>query len=138
MKIYLRLQDVVQWFGMTSLELLFHVFSVLTFSVLAALKQENVISWSWKPIFIPIIVADALQFYICLIIAIRQCKNHEYKKAGIRFISSSCITVCVCTFKLLLMTKFEEPKSHSYSQVFAPLFVLAQVLMVKVCHTSAT
>ena len=132
---FCSLRELIKWLGITALEVWIHVVSLLVFSILLSLKLEGVMdSTSWWAIFSPLFACDGLVTYFCIIVFIRQYKEKDYRVAGLRLLSSVVCITCIFVFKLLFCKKMSEGNGLTYSEVFASLFVLIQIYMVKACQ----
>ena len=129
------LKEIVKWLGMTAFEIWLHLATLLVFSVLAVLKYHEVLDSTWWTVFIPLFTCDGLNIYFCTIVFIRMYKEKEYRLAGLRLLSSVMVLVCLFVFKILLCQRLTKEKNFSYSEVFAPVFVALQILMVRACQT---
>ena len=132
---FFTLNEIVRWFGMTVFEMCLSLVAWFTFSVLAALKQENVlVTASWWTVFIPLFVCDGLNTYFCVIVFIRMYREAQYRVATFRFFSSIICLICMFVFKLLFCQKLNNKMGMSYSQMVSPLFIVLQIMMVKACQ----
>ncbi|CAL1530875.1 unnamed protein product [Lymnaea stagnalis] len=129
----LRLKEIIQWTRMTAFELFLHLLSILIFSVLVAAKIEGHLGASWSTIFSPLFICDGLNAYLCLIVFVRQYREYDLKQASLRVASSLAVIGLIFTFKLLLCQKLVTG-NLSCSEVFAPLFVLSKILMIRACR----
>ncbi len=131
----LTLKEVIKWIGMTAFEIWLHLVTLFVFSILAVLKHHNVLDSTWWAIFIPLFACDGLNMYFCTIVFIRMYKEKEYRIAGLRLLSSVLMLVCLIVFKILLCQRLNHERNYKYSEVFAPIFVALQILMVRACQT---
>ncbi|CAG5135699.1 unnamed protein product [Candidula unifasciata] len=129
----LKLKEVIQWTRMTAFELFLQLLSILVFSVLVATKIEGHLTAPWPTIFTPLFICDGLNAYLCLIVFVRQYREYDLKQASLRVASSLVVIAMIFTFKLLLCQKLVTG-SLNCSEVFAPLFVLSQILMIRACR----
>uniref|UniRef100_A0A0B6Y7Q4 Transmembrane protein 203 n=1 Tax=Arion vulgaris TaxID=1028688 RepID=A0A0B6Y7Q4_9EUPU len=129
----LKLKEVIQWTRMTAFELFLQLLSVLIFSVLVAMKVEGDLTATWPTIFTPLFICDGLNAYLCLIVFVRQYREYDLKQASLRVASSLVVIAMIFTFKLLLCQKLVTGNLNC-SEVFAPLFVLSQILMIRACR----
>ena len=136
------LKELVRWLGMTVFEIWMNLVWLFVFSIIAVLKYEGVLSTSWWNIFIPLFISDALNAYFCIIVFIRMHREQDYhmaglRGAGLRLFSSIFCLISVCIFKVFLCQKLSAEKDYSYSEVFVPVFIVLQVLVIRACrHTS--
>ena len=132
---FFTLKEIVKWLGMTTFEIWLNLATLFIFSIMAVLKHEDVFPSSWWNVFVPLFAADGLNAYFCIIVFIRMYKEEKYRAAGVRLLSSVMLLICMFVFKLLLCQKLNKDMDYSYSEVFAPVFVALQVLMVRACQT---
>lgn len=128
------LRELVRWLGLTMIEILINVATILAFSVMVTLKLENQVSMSWWTACIPLFISDAFNAYFCVIIFIRQHIEGMYKAAALRSSWSFIHLLLVFLFKLLLCLKLEGQKNLAYSEVLSPLFILLMLIMVRACQ----
>ena len=131
---FFTLQEIVKWLGMTVFEIWLNIVTLIIFSVLAILKGQDAISFSWWKVFIPLFLCDGLCAYFCIIVFVRTYKARDLRGAGVRLLSSVVFLVCLFVFKLLFCQKLSNENKLSYSEVFASLFVALQILMVRACQ----
>ncbi len=129
------LKEIVKWLGITAFEIWLHVVTLFVFSILAVLKHQEILDSSWWTVFIPLFASDGLDMYFCTIVFIRMYKEKEYRLAGLRLVSSAMLLVCLLVFKILLCQKLNRDRNFSYSEIFAPVFIALQILMVRACQT---
>ena len=129
------LKEIVKWLGMTAFEIWLHLVTLFVFSILAVLKYHGIVNSTWWTVFIPLFACVGLNVYFCTIVFIRMYKEKEYRLAGLRLLSSVMMLVCLFVFKILLCQRLNREKNFSYSEVFAPVFVALQILMVRACQT---
>lgn len=131
---FFSIEEIIKWLGMTIFEIWLHIVTFFIFSIIAVLKQEGVLHTSWWNIFIPLFVCDGLNAYFCWIVFIRMYKDQRYRVGGLRLLSSLVLLVCIFIFKILLCQKLTNNMNFSYSEVFAPVFVALQIVMVRACQ----
>ena len=132
---FFTLDEIVKWFGMTVFEIFMYLISCLIFTVLCVLKYEDIIV-SWWHVFIPLFTGAGLNAYFCVIVFIRMYKKKDYRTAGLRLIYSLVSLMCLFVFELLFCLKLESSRRLSYSEIFAPIFVLLQLMMARACRVS--
>jgi len=133
---FLTLEEVVRWLGLSVFEIWLHLVGLLIFSVLLVLRLDGATSMSWWNIFIPMYAADALDAYFCIIVFVRTLRVGNRRAACLRLLSSCIVLVCLFVFKLLLCQKLMNENILSFSEVFASLFVALQILMVRACQAN--
>jgi|SRR6218665_2492790 len=132
---FLTLEEVIKWVGITLFEIWLHLFCVLIFTVLIVLRIEQATTTSWWNIFIPLFLADGLDAYFCLIVFIRTWKISNHRVACLRLLSSALLLVCLFVSEFLFCQKLTNTTSISYSEAFAAVFIALQLLMVRACQT---
>ena len=130
---FFSLTEIVKWFGMTLFEIWLYLVTSLLFTILVVLKYENIIN-SWWHVFIPLFAGAGLNAYFCVIVFIRMRKKGGFRAAGLRLIYSLVTLVCLTVFELLFCIKLEKSDRLTYSEIFAPIFVLLQLMMVRACQ----
>jgi len=133
---FLTLEEVVRWLGLSVFELWLHLIGLLMFSILLELRLDSGVELSWWNIFIPLYAADALDTYFCVIVFVRTLRVGNRRAACLRLLSSCIILVCLFVFKLLLCQKLMKENVLSFSEVFASMFVALQILMVRACQAN--
>lgn len=131
-------KEAEQWLGMTVFEMWVHIISILLFTVLVALKVENIWAVSWWTVFIPLFTGVGMIAYFSVIVFIRLFLEHDFKTAGFRVLWSALLLTLIFLFEYLLCQKLAAdsiPQGH-YSQVMSPLFVLPIVLGIRACVSS--
>lgn len=130
-----KLKELARWLGMTVFEMFVHLVSVTLFSVMVVLKLDKAFDVSWWTVFVSLFICDGLNAYFCVIVFIRQYIEGVYKAGAFRAVWSFLQLLLMFLFKLLLCLKAEGQKSSLvYSEVFAPLFILLMLVMVRACH----
>ena len=130
---FFTLKEIVKWFGMTVFEIWLYLVTFLIYTILAVLKYEKLMD-SWWHVFIPLFTCAGLNSYFCVIVFIRMYKRKDYRTAGLRLLYSLVTLVCVFVFELLFCLKLESSTRLTFSEVFAPIFVLLQIMMVRACQ----
>ena len=128
------LKEIVKWFGMTAFEIWLHLLSLLIFTIVAALKYENVIHATWWHVFIPLFTADGLCTYFCLIVFIRMLQEPDCRQALMRVFSSLLMIILIFVFKFFLCQKLSGHSELRFSEILAPAFIFLVVLFVKACR----
>ena len=132
---FFTLKEIVKWFGMTVFEIEMYLVSCLVFTILTVLKYEGFID-TWWHVFIPLFTGAGLNAYFCVIVFIRMYKKKDYRTAGLRLIYSLVSLVCLFVFELLFCLKLQSSRRLTYSEIFAPVFVLLQLMMARACRVS--
>jgi len=134
---FFSLDELVQWLGLTVFEVWINLVSVIAFSVLIVLREEEILSTShesWWVTFTPLFVADALNAYFCTIVLIRMYLEALYKAAFFRALWSFCFLTAIFCFEFLLCKKLTGETSLEYSEVLSPIFILLQLMAVRACQ----
>lgn len=134
---FFTIQEIVRWLGVTVFEIWTNLISLLIFTILLALKFDpstEVHSYSWWTIFFPLFASDALNAYFCIIIFIRMQLESSLKAALLRMSWSATFLFMIFLFKFLLCKKLMGQVSLDYSEIFAPLYVLLQLIAVRACQ----
>lgn len=127
-------REIVRWLGLTAFEITLHLVSVVVFSILVTLKIESVITTSWWTVFTPLFTCNGLCAYFCIIVFIRTLNKRQFKAAFLHLISSACLLICIFLWEFLLCQKLNKENNLSYSEIFAPIFILLQLIMVRGCQ----
>lgn len=127
-------REIIRWLGLTAFEITLQLIAVFVFSILVVVKVEGILIQSWWTVFIPLFTYDGLGAYFCVILFIRTLHKGRYKAAFMNLISSACILICKFLWEFLLCQKLNKENSLSYSEVFAPIFILLQLIMVRGCQ----
>lgn len=131
---FFTLQEIVQWIGLTLFEIWINLITIFIFSVLLALKIEGVVTSAWWTIFAPLFVSDAMNAYFCCIVCLRMAIESSYKASLYRVSWSAMFIGLTFVFKFLLCRKLEGDSDIEFSEVFAPLFILLQLIAVRACQ----
>lgn len=132
---FLTLEEVIKWIGISLFEIWLHLTCILVFTVLVVLRLEQTTTTSWWNVFIPLFLADGLDAYFCLVVFIRTWKSGNSRAAWLRLISSVQMLVCLFVSEFLFCKKLTNVTSISYSETFAAIFIALQLLMVRACQT---
>lgn len=133
---FLTLNELVRWFGMTVFEIWVYLVTLLVFTVLTTLKQEGVAEMSWWSTFTPLFAADGVNAYFCIIVFIRQYQDYSLRTACLRLFSSLLGFLLLFLFKYLLCQKLsDEVSTLSHTEVIAPLFPLLVFLSIRSCQS---
>jgi hypothetical protein len=133
---FFTLNELVQWLGLTVFEIWINLLAITLFTILLALRMENVITGdgAWWIVFAPLFAADGLNAYFCTIVYIRMQLERLYKVALFRVSWSFLFLVLLFVFKFLLCQKLSGKSSYEYSEVLVPIFILLQLIMVRACQ----
>lgn len=136
---YFTLDEIVRWLGLTIFEIWINLVSLLIFTIIFALQydpQIEVYSNNWWMIFFPLFAGDAFNAYFCVIVFIRMQLEVPLKLALLRICWSGTFLSMTFTFKLLLYKKLLAQITLDYSEVFAPMYILLQLIAVRACQQS--
>ena len=131
---FFTLKELVDWLGLTVFEIFLHSLGLLVFTLLLVLRLEGVLHATYWQVFSPLFICDGLGAYFCVIVFVRQCRDKEYRLAAMRLLSSLSLLVCSFMCKFLLCQRLAGGEEWSYGEVFAPVFVALQVLMIRACQ----
>ena len=135
---FFKLHEIVSWLGLTKFEILLNLIGLFIFTIILPLKLSGVVGediLNWVTVFKPLFCIDICNAYFVVIVAIRKYLETSNKRKAIqRFIWSTYFLVLMGTFKYLLCLKLSGPSGLEYSEVFAPVFVLLQLIAVRACQ----
>lgn len=134
---FFTLDELVRWLGLTIFEIWINLISFLIFSIMLALKYNpatEMYSNNWWMIFFPLFAGDALNSYFCIIIFIRMLLETSLKAALLRISWSVTFLFMTFLFKFLLCKKLMEQIGLDYCEVFAPLYILLQLIAIRACQ----
>lgn len=126
---FLSWKEIVALLGMTLFEIWVKLTSLTFFLTLVALQLDGLIDQSWWTIFSPLFVADALNAYFSVIVAIRMHLNeaNPIKRSAWSFASLSLLF----SFEVLVCKKLSGTLSLDFSELMAPMYILLQLLIVR-------
>lgn len=126
---FLTWKETVALLGMTLFEIWVKITSLIFFLTLLALQRDGLIDQSWWIIFSPLFVADALNAYFSVIVAIRMHLNeaNPLKRSAWSFLSLTLLF----SFEVLVCKKYAGTLSLEYSELMAPMYILLQLLIVR-------
>lgn len=133
------LRELVQWLGFATFELFLHLTALLVFSVLVALRVDQLLTMSWWLVFVPLFSADGLSTYFTAIVSIRLYQEGEERLAVLRLLWVLTVLSLKLVFEVLLCQKLAEHEQTAdplYGLVVSPLFVLLQLLMIRACRVN--
>jgi ribonuclease P/MRP protein subunit RPP20 len=136
---FFTIDELVRWLGLTVFEIWINLISFLIFTIMLALKYDpdiDLYSNNWWMIFFPLFTGDALNTYFCVIIFIRMLSEMTLRTSLLRVSWSGTFLLMTFLFKFLLCKKLLGQISLDYSEVFAPLYILLQLIAVRACQQS--
>lgn len=137
-----NLAELVEWLGLSEFEIFTHLLSIFLFTIVLAFRLAGHLSEQyadWFGIFAPLYCGDICNAYFCVIVGIRMYLNNDNKRRALhRLIWSTKFLVLVAVFKYMLCLKLSGAHNLDYSEVFAPIFVLLQLVAVRACKLTAT
>lgn len=137
-----KLSELVRWLGLTEFEIFINLSTLLIFSIVLAMKIAGHIidqHVDWFGVFLPLFAGDILNGYFCVIVGIRMYLDNDNKRKALhRWLWSAKVIVLTAVFKFLLCLKLSGAPNLDYSEVFAPIFVLLQLIAVRACQLSNT
>lgn len=131
------IHELVRWLGLTIFEIWINLISILLFTILLVIKfnpKVDMYSNNWWLIFFPLFSGDALNTYFCIIIFIRMLLETSLKAALLRISWSITFLFMTLLFKFLLCKKLMGQISLDYCEVFAPLYILLQLIAIRACQ----
>lgn len=147
-----KLSELVLWLGVSQFEIFIHLVGTLLFTVLLAFRIGTGVPTNgflsitptifghpldWFTVFAPLFGADILNGYFVFIVGIRMYVAQDNKRKALhRLLWSSKFLVLISVFKYLLCLKLQGTQNLEYSEVFAPVFVLLQLVAVRACKLS--
>lgn len=134
---FFTIGELVRWLGLTVFEIWINLMALTMFSVLVALKFDPntfLYTSSWWVVFSPLFASDALNAYFCVIVFIRMQLESSLKLALLRASWSATFLLMTFLFKFFLCKKLMGHVSLEYSEIFAPLFILLQLIAVRACQ----
>ncbi|KAJ3645025.1 hypothetical protein Zmor_022718 [Zophobas morio] len=136
---FFTIDELVRWLGLTVFEIWVNLISFLIFTVMLAVKYDpyvDVDKNGWWAIFFPLFAGDALNAYFCVIIFIRMLSEMTLRASLLRISWSGTFLLMTFLFKFLLCQKLLNKLGLDYSEVFAPLYILLQLIAVRACQQS--
>lgn len=130
-------KEIVRWLGLTVFEIWVNLIAFLLFTILLALNYNpdmELYNHNWWLIFSPLFVGDALNTYFCIILFIRMILELSVRYSMLRLTWSATFLLTTFLFKYLLCKKLLGQLSLDYSEVFAPLYILLQLIAVRACQ----
>lgn len=136
---FFSIDELVRWLGLTVFEIWINLISLLAFTVILAVSYDPAVdlpSNNWWMIFFPLFAGDALNTYFCVIIFIRMLSEMTIRTSLLRVSWSGTFLLMTFLFKFLLCKKLLGQINLDYSEVFAPLYILLQLIAVRACQQS--
>lgn len=127
------LRELARWFRLTVFEFLLMIIAAFFFSILLALKLEQVLSLSWWTVFIPLFTCDGLVAYFDAIVFIRMYYAEEDEIAFKRLILNGAVLLLLFIYKILLCRKLTGGSDLQYSVIHTPIFILMFGLLIRSC-----
>lgn len=139
MPMFFTIEELVRWLGLTVFEIWINLIALLLFTILLAINYDptiEVYNNNWWMIFFPLFAGDALNAYFCVIIFIRMLLEMTLKYSFLKISWSGTFLLMTFLFKFLLCRRLLGQLSLDYSEVFAPLYILLQLIAVRACQQS--
>jgi len=136
---FFTIDEIVKWLGLTVFEIWVNLIALLLFTVTFALQfnpDVEIYNNNWWMIFIPLFAGDALNAYFCTIVFIRMQLESSLKVALLRICWSATFLFMTFLFKFLLCKRLTGHMSLDFSEIFAPIFILLQLIAVRACQQS--
>ncbi|KAL1494466.1 hypothetical protein ABEB36_010062 [Hypothenemus hampei] len=134
---FFSVRDVSKWLGLHLFVMCIMLVSVLVFTIILVIKFDPNIETpanDWWVIFSPLFVGDALCAYFCVIIFLRIILEITIKRSILKLCWSVTFLTLIFVFKFLLCKKLLAQLSLDYSEVFAPLYILLQLIAFRACQ----
>nr|CAH7756577.1 unnamed protein product [Callosobruchus chinensis] len=136
---FFTIEELVRWLGLTIFEIWINLISLLLFTILLVFVYDPNVETSsinWWMIFFPLFAGDALNAYFCVIVYIRSLLEMTLKFSLLRMSWSGTFLLMTFLFKFFLCKRLLGQVSLDYSEVFAPLYILLQLIAVRACQQS--
>lgn len=137
-----ELPELVQWLGLAEFEIFTNLVALFIFSIILAIRLAGDLteeSADWFLVFSPLFCGDLCNSYFNIIVGIRMYLDSDNKRKALqRLLWSVKVLVLIGVFKYLLCLKLSGSQNIEYSEVFAPIFVLLQLIAVRACQLSST
>lgn len=135
-----ELPELVQWLGLAEFEIFTNLVALFIFSIILAVKLAGHVAEEtvdWFTVFSPLFCGDVCNSYFSIIVGIRMYLDNDNKRKALqRLLWSVKVLVLTGVFKYLLCSKLSGAQNLEYSEVFAPIFVLLQLIAVRACQLS--
>lgn len=136
---FFTIEEMVKWLGLTVFEIWINLLSLLAFTIMLAIKFDpaiDIYSNDWWVIFSPLFTGDGLNAYFCIIVFIRMFMETTFKFCIMKLCWSVTFLTLIFVFKFLLCKKLLGQITLDYSEVFAPVYILLQLIAVRACQQS--
>ena len=127
------LKELTRFVRLTVFEFAVMIVTLFIFSILLALKLDNIVTLSWWEVFIPLFACDGLIAYFDIIVFIRLYVDAEEEFAFKRLILNGAILLLVFIYKILMCQKLTGGNDLQFSLIHTPIFILIQGLMMRSC-----
>lgn len=135
-----KLSELVRWLGLAEFEIFTNLVALLFFSIILSLRLAGNVSEesiNWYIVFSPLFCGDICNSYFSIIVGIRMYLDNDNKRKSLhRLLWSTKVLLLTGVFKYLLCLKLSGAQNLDYSEVFAPIFVLLQLIAVRACQLS--
>lgn len=140
-----ELHELVQWLGLAEFEIFTNLVALFIFSIVLAVRlhgdasEDNSNKLDWFTVFSPLFCGDVCNSYFSIIVGIRMYLDNDNKRKALqRLLWSVKVLVLTGVFKYLLCLKLSGAQNIEFSEVFAPIFVLLQLIAVRACQLSSS
>lgn len=134
-----KLSELVRWLGIAEFEIFTNLLAILFFTIILSMKLAGHLRCDWLIVFSPLFCGDVCNSYFSIIVGIRMYLNNDNKRKSLqRLLWSVKVLVLTGVFKYLLCLKLSNAQDLEYSEVFAPIFVLLQLIAVRACQLSGS
>lgn len=135
-----KLSELVRWLGLAEFEIFTNLIALQFFTIILALRLAGHVSEesvNWFIVFSPLFCGDICNSYFSIIVGIRMYLDNDNKRKSLhRLLWSTKVLLLTGIFKYLLCLKLSGAQNLDYSEVFAPIFVLLQLIAVRACQLS--
>lgn len=137
-----KLSELVRWLGLAEFEIFTNLVALLFFTIILSLRLAGHVSEesiNWFIVFSPLFCGDICNSYFSIIVGIRMYLDNDNKRKSLhRLLWSTKVLLLTGVFKYLLCLKLSGAQNLDYSEVFAPIFVLLQLIAVRACQLSSS
>lgn len=140
-----KLCELVRWLGLAEFEIFTNLLTLWIFTIMLSFRLAGnlpdyiYVYLDWFTVFGPLFCGDVCNAYFCVIVGIRMYLNNDNKRKSLhRLLWSTQFLVLTGVFKYLLCLKLTGAQNLDFSEVFAPIFVLLQLIAVRACQLSNT
>ena len=108
---------------------------IFLFILFLTLRIDDVTSWSWAVVFIPVWIVECFML-IGVLCSFRSTGEEEQRKPCFVSLMTLLPTLAVVTFSIMLTTKLDDVHSISWPVVFIPLYLFLALNWVRIMYVS--